>query len=72
MEEPTTVSVVFPFRRENLENPARMKSVTTEVRSSEAMIGDIAVSGLRTEEAVCEECFKIESPWERASSRVDG
>ena len=58
MEEPTTVSVVLPFRRENLENPARMRPLTTEVRSSEAIIGDIALSGLRTEEFVCEEYLK--------------
>ena len=62
MDEPTAHSVVPLFRRENLENPARMKSVTMEVRSSEAIIGVADVSELRTEEAVCKEYFKIESP----------
>ena len=43
-----------------------------EVRSSEAVIGSVDVSELRTEEVVCEEYFKIESPWKRASPKVDG
>ena len=42
-----------------------------EARSSEGAIGADDVSELRTEE-VYEECFKIESPWERAKSKVDG
>ena len=44
-----------------------------EARLSEGAIGADDVSELRTEEVVCEECFsKIESPWERAKSKVDG
>ena len=43
-----------------------------EARLSEGAIGTADVSELRTEEVVCEECFKIESPWERAKSKVDG
>ena len=59
---PQTDSVVPPFRRENRANPKWRKAVTTEVRSSEAVIGAADASELRTEEVVCEEYFKIESP----------
>ena len=59
---PTTDSVVPPFRRENRAYPKRRKAVTMEVRSSEAVNGSADVSELRTEEVVCEEYFKIESP----------
>ena len=43
-----------------------------EARSSEGAIGADDVSELRTEEVVCEEYFKIESPWKRARPKVDG
>ena len=62
MDEPTTDSVVPPFRRANRANPKRTNAVTMEVRSSEATIGAADVSELHTEEAVCKEYLKIESP----------
>ena len=62
MDEPTTDSVVPPFRRANRANPKRMKAVTIVVRSSDATIGAADVSELHTEEAVCKEYLKIESP----------
>ena len=71
-DEPTTDSVVPPFRRGNRANPKWRKAVTMEVRSSEAVIGAADVSELRTKEVVCEEYFKIESPWKRARPKVDG
>ena len=36
------------------------------------MIGAVDVPELRTEEVVCEEYFKIESPWRRGKPKVDG
>ena len=36
------------------------------------MIGAADVPELRTEEVVCEEYFKIESPWRRGKPKVDG
>ena len=72
MDDPTTDSVVPPFRRANRANPKRMKALTIVVRSSDATIGAPDVSELHTEEAVCKEYFSIESPWKRASPKVDG
>ena len=43
-----------------------------EARLSEGAIGAADVSELRTEEVVCEEYFKIESPWKRAKPKVEG
>ena len=72
VDEPTTDSVVPPFRRGNRANPKRRKAATMEVRSSEAVIGAVDMSELRTEEVVCKEYFKIESPWKRAKPKVEG